>query len=332
METSGVRALLPDHDVRPVEMTDVPILVDLVARMTTEVLGEPDANEAEIRDDLTGSHFILEADTFIAVAPDGRAVAYGQGHDEHTGSGWVDVYVDLGLPESLFDQVADAAIDACAGRIDESATKRGAPSVTLSADLYEPESRMRSAYERAGFRLETVYWRMCLDLTEHPPEQPALPGGFSIRSVDPDDDDVMRQAFDLHEETFSEHHGFEDTDRTLDDYSNDWRSAESYDPKAWWFAYEADTPVGMLLGDNRRSDQGAGYVRALGVKKRLRGRGLARALLLTSFAHYRDQGCASVQLGVDTGNVTGATRLYESVGMRSIHSAIALARHDVLPV
>jgi ribosomal protein S18 acetylase RimI-like enzyme len=67
-----------------------------------------------------------------------------------------------------------------------------------------------------------------------------------------------------------------------------------------------------------------GYVRILGVQKAWRGRGLARALLLSAFSDYRQRGCLGVQLGVDTGNTTGATRLYESVGMTSLHSALAL--------
>ncbi|MEO8107210.1 MAG: GNAT family N-acetyltransferase, partial [Actinomycetes bacterium] len=70
--------------------------------------------------------------------------------------------------------------------------------------------------------------------------------------------------------------------------------------------------------------QGAGYVPLIGVKKHLRGRGIARALLLTAFSEYQQRGCTGVQLGVDTGNATGAIRLYESVGMTSLHSAIAL--------
>ncbi|MEO8330435.1 MAG: GNAT family N-acetyltransferase, partial [Candidatus Nanopelagicales bacterium] len=43
--------------------------------------------------------------------------------------------------------------------------------------------------------------------------------------------------------------------------------------------------------------------------------GIARALLFTAFAEYRSRGRTSVELGVDSSNETGATRLYESVGM-----------------
>ncbi|HEX5018404.1 MAG TPA: GNAT family N-acetyltransferase [Actinomycetes bacterium] len=322
MDSAGVAAVLPGHDVRPVQMSDVPALYDLVVRMNMADLGRVDSTEAEIRDDLTGPHFSLDADTVVAIAPDGTAVVYGQGYDEHTGVGWVDAYLDPGLPN--YDEVADALIAACSERILESARGRNATSVKLTANLYEVEKRMWAAYERAGFHVETVYWRMGMKFADVPPQVPQLPDGYEIRKVTPDDDEVMAQGYELYRDTFSEHHGSSDV--SLKDYSDNWRGQESYDPDAWWFAYEGDRPVGMLMGDRRRVEQGDGYVRNVGVRKELRGRGIAKALLLTSFAHWRNVGCSGVQLGVDTANVTGATRLYESVGMTSMLSAIALER------
>jgi ribosomal protein S18 acetylase RimI-like enzyme len=45
------------------------------------------------------------------------------------------------------------------------------------------------------------------------------------------------------------------------------------------------------------------------------GRGLAKALLLRSFREFHRRGQRRVGLGVDSENATGATKLYESVGM-----------------
>ena len=327
MDLTGIKSVLPDHDVRPVAMSDVPAIYDLVDRITTRVLGESDANEAEIRDDLTGSHFDLAADTFIAVAPDGRATGYGQGQDERNGTGWMDVYLDPDLERSRYDTVADAAVAACVARILETASARGVSNIKLTANLYETELPMRAAYERAGLEIETVYWRMILKFDQLGElERPVIPDGYEIRSVNPDDDAVMALGHEVLHDTFSEHHGFDDTQTSLEDYAKNWRATESYDPSAWWFAYKQGELVGMLMGDNRRVEQGDGYVRSIGVRKSERGQGIARALLLTAFGHWRDAGRDGVQLGVDTGNVTGATRLYESVGMTSLHSAIALAK------
>ncbi len=325
MDLAGISKVLPDHTVRPVTMEDIPALLDLVERLTTVVLGEPDVSESEMRDDLTGAHFDLTADTFIALAPDGRATAYGQGYDERSGTGWVDVYIDPAAADKEFDAIADAAITAAVARIVASAKARGEKTVHVTSNLYETETRMRAAYERAGLVVETVYWRLQRLFTPNEVlEQPVVPGGFAIAKVDPRDDAVIEQAYHLFHDTFSEHHGHEGQQRSLADYAEDSRSAESFDPDAWWFVWQGGSPVGLLIGDNRRAEQGFGYVPAIGVQKQVRGRGVARALLLSAFVDYQLRGRVGVQLGVDTGNTTGATRLYESVGMNSLHTAIAL--------
>jgi ribosomal protein S18 acetylase RimI-like enzyme len=327
MDFVGIQGVLPDHTVRAVTMDDVPALLDLVERLTSAVLGEPEVSESEMRDDLTGAHFDLARDTFIAVAPDGRATAYGQGRDEHTGTGWVDVYIDPALADELFDPLADAAIEAAARRVAESVRDRGESRVRLTANLYDTEVRMRAAYERAGIVVETVYWRLQrLFGPDEVLELPAVPNGFTVTKVDPRDDAIIEQAYHLFHETFSEHHGHDGRQEALADFIEDSRGTESFDPDAWWFAWRDTDPVGLLIGDDRRAEQGVGYVRAVGVQKQLRGRGIARALLLSAFADYQVRGRQGVQLGVDTGNTTGATRLYASVGMTSLHSAIALGR------
>ncbi len=325
MDLTGIQAALPGHAVRAVTMEDIPALLDLVGRLTTVVLGEPDVSESEMRDDLTGAHFDLAADTFIALAPDSRAMAYGQGYDERSGTGWVDVYIDPALEDENFEAVADAAIAAAVARIVESAKGRGESSVRVTSNLYETELRMRAAYERAGLAVETVYWRLQrLFAPGEVLEHPIVPDGFVVAKVDPRDESVIEQAYHLFHDTFSDHHGHDGTQKSFADFTEDNRSAESFDPEAWWFAWQGSDPVGLLIGDDRRAEQGFGYVPAIGVQRQLRGRGIARALLLSAFADYQLRGHIGVQLGVDTGNTTGATRLYESVGMTSLHSAIAL--------
>ena len=54
----------------------------------------------------------------------------------------------------------------------------------------------------------------------------------------------------------------------------------------------------------------------LGVRRAYRGRGLARALLLHTYGVFFARGERRVSLGVDASSPTGATKLYESVGMR----------------
>jgi GNAT superfamily N-acetyltransferase len=87
----------------------------------------------------------------------------------------------------------------------------------------------------------------------------------------------------------------------------------SFDPTLWFVIREGDTIVAVARNDANR--HGGGYVGALGVRRPYRGRGYARALLLHTFREFWNRGLPRVTLDVDTQNSTGATRLYERVGM-----------------
>jgi ribosomal protein S18 acetylase RimI-like enzyme len=67
---------------------------------------------------------------------------------------------------------------------------------------------------------------------------------------------------------------------------------------------------------NYPNRNGGGWVDALGVRRAYRGRGLAKALLYRTFGEFHARGVNRISLGVDAQNPTGATKLYESVGMR----------------
>jgi mycothiol synthase len=63
-----------------------------------------------------------------------------------------------------------------------------------------------------------------------------------------------------------------------------------------------------VLGDR-------GWVTLLGVRADSRGRGIAAALLRDAFAGFAARGTRTILLAVDAANPTGATALYERLGM-----------------
>ncbi len=85
------------------------------------------------------------------------------------------------------------------------------------------------------------------------------------------------------------------------------------DPSLWFLVRHEETVVAATRNDPERS--GGGWIGALGVRRAWRGQGLAKALLLHSFREFHRRGKRRVGLGVDSENPTGATKLYESVGM-----------------
>jgi ribosomal protein S18 acetylase RimI-like enzyme len=91
------------------------------------------------------------------------------------------------------------------------------------------------------------------------------------------------------------------------------QSAPDYDPTLWFLIRDRDEVAATVRNDPERN--GGGYVGEIGVRRPWRGRGLGRALLLHSFAEFQRRGQTRVTLGVDAENPTGATKLYDSVGM-----------------
>jgi len=80
---------------------------------------------------------------------------------------------------------------------------------------------------------------------------------------------------------------------------------------------EGTETAGFAICKVHPGDAELGWIQILGVRPRWRGRGVGRALLLTAFGAFRTRGLTRAGLGVDAENPTGATRLYESVGMRA---------------
>ena len=96
--------------------------------------------------------------------------------------------------------------------------------------------------------------------------------------------------------------------------------SDNYDPSLWLLARDGDEIAGISLCD---LDPDEGWIGVLGVRRPWRRRGLATALLYQSFRDIRERGKPRAVLGVDAANPTGATQLYESVGMRILNESRA---------
>jgi mycothiol synthase len=83
----------------------------------------------------------------------------------------------------------------------------------------------------------------------------------------------------------------------------------------WLMAREDGAPVGALTAS--AGDEG-GSVDWLGVRASHRGRGIGSAMLRQAFATFASRGLTRAMVNVDAENVTGATGVYERVGMRVV--------------
>ncbi len=91
------------------------------------------------------------------------------------------------------------------------------------------------------------------------------------------------------------------------------------DTGLWRVAWDGDQVAGSVMSyiwrsENENLGVRRGWLERISVRRPWRRRGLARALIASALVGLSDAGMEDAMLGVDTENVTGALRLYESMG------------------
>jgi ribosomal protein S18 acetylase RimI-like enzyme len=141
-----------------------------------------------------------------------------------------------------------------------------------------------------------------------PPAEPKLPEGIELRPFIKGEHDVA--VWQAQNEAWRDHWGSHDV--TLEEWKRSRFDDPEFDPTLWQIAWNGDEVAGFSLNRYR---MGNGWIRTLGVRRAWRKRGLGQAILLQSFAEFYRRGTKTIGLGVDAENPTGATRLYQRVGM-----------------
>jgi mycothiol synthase len=170
----------------------------------------------------------------------------------------------------------------------------------------------RALFEAHGFRLVRRFLTMSLRF-ERPPDPPGPVPGIRIAAYDPARDDtavytVLAAAFEDH---------WAESEWTPEFWQATVHDRAGYDPGLWWLAWSGDELAGALVGRLDANLLDTAIVAMLGVAAGYRGRGIGEALLRAAFRRFHERGFACVELGVDSESLTGATRLYERVGMQS---------------
>jgi mycothiol synthase len=155
-----------------------------------------------------------------------------------------------------------------------------------------------------GYREVRRFWEMAIEFSAPTPE-----ASVRVESYSEDDAKAFHAAL---EESFNDH--WEHEPEPFDEWQERQRRRENYDPSLWFVIRDKGEIAGVARCEARPP---AGWVGALGVRQPWRGRGYGRALLQHSFTEFRRRGYTRAGLGVDATNATGATQLYESVGMHA---------------
>jgi mycothiol synthase len=264
--------------------------------------GEVETTVDDVREDWVSSDLARDV---ILVRETGRVVAYGHVAPFERGAvadGWVH-------PAETGRGLGRFLVRALEARGRELAAR----DQKLETGVSVNDRAGQRLLEEEGYAGVRRWLRMVVDLEDEPmvPELPSI----ELRAMCPGEERAFHQTF---ERAFAGHWG-----HVPQSFEEWWPRLErgSGGDLTYLFVAERDGElVGETSGTTRRF--GMGWIRSLGVVPEARGLGIGRALLLRSFAEFWANGERRVGLGVDAGNETGATRLYESVGMRTSFGAI----------
>jgi len=283
-------------NIRPVTPDDFPALAAFLAEDETQLFGRPSrVGVTDITAWLTGPD--LPNDSWLFEEDDGVVAV-----------GWVEKHHDTGIAIGVVNRerrgrgLGSELVDRGEERLRALGVGR-VHAVTLAPDVAaEPLLTGRGYHEVRRF------WEMTIELGADPPPEPRLPDGFRI---EPFSSELARAFHGALEEAFEDHWEYQPT--PFEQWWERQIARPDHDPSLWFLVRTGDEVTAATRNDPERS--GGGWIGALGVRRAWRGRGLAKALLLHSFREFHRRGQRRVGLGVDSENATGATRLYESVGM-----------------
>lgn len=297
--------LPPGYSLRPASRDDLDAVVSVEEAYDRADFGHPYGDRLWMEEEWSKGRFDPSCDAWVVVGPTGDVVAFGQTYEEDPQS-LVESsarvhphHQGLGLGTLLVRRMEERARE-------HLGTETGA-SLRLLNDVTATDESAHRLLEAEGYALDRIFWHMWIDLEDGIPPVPK-PDGPVVRLFDPETDvdgtyEVLRRAF-------AGHYGYAATPFT------EWKEllrTPAYVPGLWLVAVSGNEVVGALTG---RELMGEGWVQEVGVLAEWRGRGLAAALLTSAFGAFKARGLATAALNVDSQNETGATRLYERVGMR----------------
>lgn len=186
------------------------------------------------------------------------------------------------------------------------------------------DKRLQSAWTKHGFEFLRRYYTMRMKISSAPSIRQI--DDLEIKAIDISDSDQVALWHAAHQDSFSNHFGF--TPRELEK----WRELvldPATDPNGVFMAFKNGKPVGFCQCNDEYVDDNKGFINLLGVTQDHQGFGIGEALLQTGISHCLARGYDSVELNVDTGNESGALKLYEKVGFSPESSWIQLHRPRV---
>jgi GNAT superfamily N-acetyltransferase len=276
---------------RPIAEGDLDAVVALIVVDEEHLNGRPSqVTSGDVRQWMSGIE--LDRDSWLFEDDDGI-----------TGAGWSNVHGELGFGVGIVHPRAKGrglGTD-LVSRSEANVRERGAPRIhqfTIGADAAAHELMLGRDYREVR-----RFYEMAIHLDARPAASDA-----AVETLREEDARAFHEALDEAFQDHWEHHSL-----SFEEWWERHSSNPGFDLSLWFLIRDGDEVAAVVRNDANRN--GGGYVGALGVRRAWRGRGYARALLMHTFREFYDRGMPRVTLGVDAESPTGATKLYESVGM-----------------
>ena len=300
-------SLSPNLRLRPAQWSDLEAVTQLIYDVCA---ADGDSIVAVTSDELKHEWetpgFELNRDAFLVETADGHIAGFEEFNNRHAHAILLtDGYVHPdfkggGIGTALLRWVEKRALE-------EMVLAEPGVRVSLQSIIDNHDPASHELHRKEGYLPLRYHWRMEIVLEAAPPE-PKFPENIELRPFIKGEHDV--DVWQAQNESFRDHWGSHD--QTLEEWQHSRFGDPAFDPSLWAIAWEGEQVAGFSLNRYR---MGIGWIRTLGVRRPWRKRGLGEALLLHSFGEFYKRGTKTIGLGVDAQNPTGATRLYQKVGM-----------------
>jgi mycothiol synthase len=290
-------------NVRPLTLDDADAVTAMVAADEESLRGRPSRLGANVvrdwwsRVDLANDSWLFEEDGAVGAA------------------GWLFPYGDKAAFAGVVAQGAKGR-GLGAALVDRAEASAQVHGLRRMHTWIAPEDAAAIALLRGrGYEEVRRFYDMAIELDALPP-RPSLPDGLVLDGFREDDAQAFHHAIG---EAFEDHWDWHGTP-----FGEWWEYRRGDDHSLWFVIRDGEEIAAAVRNDPDRS--GGGYVGIIGVRRGWRGRGLAKALLHRTFGEFWDRGITRVSLDVDADSPTGATKLYESVGMHMESSMVVYER------
>ena len=279
----------------------------------------------DLRTEFSSPDIDTDRDLRLWEDEEGRLVGFGQMWIPKEGDN-LDGYLYWRIhPDVRGSGIEDSIFDWGSERLREVSRERDMPAKFLSGtrDFHTYGLEVLKAHGMEPVR----YWFKMERPLDEPMPEPVLPEGYTLTHMQGEED--VAPWVDCFNQSFIDHWNHHPV--TVESHSH-WLTDPKYRQD---LDLRAVTPDGTVAAfcfcwidpeSNERNNRSEGWIAELGTRRGHRKIGLGTAMLLAGMRKLKAEGMAKAMLGVDAENPSGALRLYESVGFRSVMTSITYSK------